>query len=77
MASAERVLEIARKEVGTKEHPPESDRVKYGVWYPANGEPWCAMFVSWVFNKAGVSGYKHKYTPDGAELFREQGRWFR
>jgi peptidoglycan hydrolase-like protein with peptidoglycan-binding domain len=28
---------------------------KYGAWYGINGVAWCAEFVSWVFNKAGLS----------------------
>lgn len=28
---------------------------KYGEWYPNNGQPWCAMFVSWCWNQAGLS----------------------
>ena len=27
---------------------------KYGEWYGMNGEPWCAMFVSWCANQAGL-----------------------
>lgn len=26
---------------------------KFGEWYGMNGQPWCAMFVSWVFHKVG------------------------
>ena len=27
----------------------------YGKWYGLNGQPWCAMFVSWVFDQADES----------------------
>lgn len=26
---------------------------KFGEWYGMNEQPWCAMFVSWVFHKVG------------------------
>lgn len=55
MATAKELLEIARKELGTKESPAGSNRVKYGEWYGLNGQPWCVMFVMWVFEQAGVS----------------------
>lgn len=28
---------------------------KYGAWYGNNGQPWCAMFVSWNWHHAGLS----------------------
>lgn len=77
MATAHQVLAIARDEIGTTESPPDSNRVKYARWYPMNGSPWCAMFVSWVLDQAGITAYKHAYTPTGAERFRQQDRWFR
>ena len=55
MATADNLLEIARKELGTKESPAGSNQVKYGAWYGLNGQPWCVMFVMWVFDRAEVS----------------------
>lgn len=57
--TAERVLTIARAELGTKESPANSNRVKYNTWY-YGGEvsgvayPWCMVFVQWVLHQAGV-----------------------
>jgi peptidoglycan hydrolase-like protein with peptidoglycan-binding domain len=51
----EKVIAAARAEIGTKENPPNSNKNKYGEWYGLNGYAWCAMFVSWCFNKAGVA----------------------
>jgi uncharacterized protein YfaT (DUF1175 family) len=48
--NAERVIEIAKGEVRTVEEP--INKTKYGKWYGLNGQPWCAIFVSWVFNQA-------------------------
>lgn len=51
MAKRSDVVKIAKKEldIGVSGRPN-----KYTKWYGSNGE-WCAMFVSYVFNKAGVS----------------------
>jgi hypothetical protein len=48
----DRIIATALKEQGYKEQP--INKTKYGQWYGLDGEPWCAMFVSWVFaqNKA-------------------------
>src|SRR3712207_8950822 len=29
-------------------------RSKYGAWYGLDGNSWCAMFVSWCANEAGI-----------------------
>lgn len=59
MATAEKVLDIARKELGTKEFPANSNTVKYNAWYygrevAGNAYPWCMAFVQWVFAQAGA-----------------------
>ncbi len=48
----ERALAEAMKWIGTKENPPHSNKVIFSDWYGLRG-PWCAMFVSWCFSKAG------------------------
>lgn len=53
MTTAAQVISIARAEVGYKEQPPTSNHTKYGAWYGLDGHPWCAMFCSWVFDRAG------------------------
>lgn len=53
MATAEKVLDAARGELGVKESPAGSNRTKYGKWYGFDGQPWCMMFVQWCFAQAG------------------------
>ena len=61
MNNADKVLGIAQRELGVKEDPPESNRVKYNTWFygrevrdTANTKyPWCMAFVQWVFAQAG------------------------
>ncbi len=57
--TAEKVLAIARGELGTKESPANSNRVKYNTWYYGRevsgaAYPWCMAFVQWLFAQAGV-----------------------
>lgn len=54
MGTANELLKIAAGEIGYKESPANSNKTKYGEWYGLNGQPWCMMFVQWVFNQAGV-----------------------
>ena len=58
MATAEKILEIARSQIGTRESPANSDNVKYNTAYygrEVSGKyPWCAVFVWWVFREAGL-----------------------
>lgn len=46
-------LEIALKEVGYKEHPAGTNKTKYGKFIGMDGVPWCGIFVSWCYAKAG------------------------
>ena len=52
--TAEIIINIARTQLGYKENPPGSNRTKYGEWYGLDGQPWCMMFVQWVFHAAGA-----------------------
>lgn len=48
------VIAKAGAQLNIKENPAGSNRNPYGEWYGMNGVPWCAIFVSWVFDKAGI-----------------------
>lgn len=71
--TAQRLLELARAEIGVKESPAGSDNVKYNTAYygrPVSGGsyPWCAVFVWWLFREAGApelyyGGGKTAYCP--------------
>ena len=57
----ERMLELARAEIGTKEFPPGSNNVKYNTAYygrevSGNNFAWCAVFIWWLFEQAGIAG---------------------
>lgn len=60
MKIADKILEVAKTQIGVKEYPPNSNNVKYNTAYygravSGNAYPWCAVFVWWVFRTAGVS----------------------
>jgi hypothetical protein len=48
----ETALGIAIEELGYHESPSGSNLNKYGDWYGTNGQPWCAMFVTWAIVNA-------------------------
>lgn len=53
--SLERVIELARRELGNTENPPGSNNTKYGAAYGLQGQPWCCLFLWWIFREAGES----------------------
>lgn len=80
MTSVARILNRAKQEIGYRESG--INRTKFGAWYGSgmNGQPWCAMFVSWVFYHEGLplaftTSKGFSYTPSGAAKFKQQGRW--
>ena len=52
--TAKQIIDIAKKEIGVKEAPPNSNNVKYNTWFygkevSGSSYPWCATFISWLF----------------------------
>lgn len=56
------------------------NHTEFGRWYGMQ-DMWCAMFVSWCANTAGISENvipHHSYTPNGLNWFIKRGRaWSR
>jgi cell wall-associated NlpC family hydrolase len=46
------VLDRAKFEIGYTEK--NDNETKYGAWYGVNKQPWCAIFVSWCYDKTGL-----------------------
>lgn len=79
MSSAAKVLQTAIAEIGIKENPSGSNKVKYNTEYygsavSGSGYAWCAVFVWWVFKHAGCSelfygGKKSAYCPTIADYY--------
>ncbi len=75
MATAEKILEAARAELGVKESPANSNRVKYNTWYygqEVSGPtyPWCMVFVQWCFAQVGAAGLLPARTASCGALMR-------
>jgi uncharacterized Zn-binding protein involved in type VI secretion len=75
--TADAVIALAMTQRGTTESPPGSNLVEYGAWYGDNGQPWCAMFVSWCFAHVGMPLIRYAYCPYGADDFQSGsfGTW--
>ena len=58
------LIEIAKAEIGYTETG--NNDTKYGDWYELNNQAWCAMFVSWCYDKAGL----------GAKVSAQSGKGF-
>jgi peptidoglycan hydrolase-like protein with peptidoglycan-binding domain len=64
--SRQSIVETAASQNGIKESPVNTNKTKYGKWYGLDGEKWCCIFVSWVYDQAGhhlekidnVNGYQ-------------------
>lgn len=59
MGTISDVLHIAESQIGTKESPPNSNRVKYNTWYYGEevsgiNYAWCMVFCQWVYATADV-----------------------
>ena len=80
------IVAVAKSQVGYTEGNKSSqlsgttggsgDYTEYGYWYGTQ-DMWCAMFVSWCANQAGVSTSvvpKHSYTVTGLNKFIDWGR---
>lgn len=57
-ATALKVLQIAKDQLGIRESPSGSNNVKYNTWFyghAVRGDryAWCATFLDWIFEKAG------------------------
>lgn len=82
--TSEDVLTVARQEIGYSRFTDPETGSKYGRWYAAltkspyfaaNGVPYCAMFVSWVFAQAGATaaGLPGAYCPTMLQTAKAKG----
>jgi hypothetical protein len=46
------IVEVAKKYIGVKENPPDSNKTIFGEWAKLNGLPWCGLFVSKCYEEA-------------------------
>lgn len=54
MAPIEKLIKIAKGELGYTEHPKDSNITKYGQVYGIQSY-WCVIFLWWLFREAGLA----------------------
>ena len=79
------IIALAKKEVGTKEYPKNSNQVKYNTAYyervvSGSSYPWCCAFIWWLFREAGASdlfygGKKTAYCPTLMSYYKKNGQF--
>ena len=79
MATAEKLLELARGELGVTEFPRGSNKVKYNTEYGGAPKAWCCVFLWWLFREAGASmiffnGAKTAYAPALLTYHKKMGQ---
>ena len=68
------VVDIAQSQLGYKEGP--NNDSMYGKWFGANNQPWCAMYVSWCFDQAGMTSRVAAQTKKGFASCDAGLKWF-
>ena len=81
----DKLIKTAAGEIGTKEFPHGSNKVKYNTEYygravSGSAYPWCCAFIWWVFRECGLStlffgGDKTAYCPAVESYYRARGCW--
>lgn len=72
MGQREDFVNAALAEVGTKENPANSNKVKYNN---NNGQFWCGYFVMWCAKQVKLTIPDCVYTPAGVNGFQGKGLW--
>lgn len=72
MSQREDFIKVATAEIGTKEEPANSNKVKYN---DRNGQFWCGYFVMWCAKQVKLSIPNCIYTPAGLAAFQGKGLW--
>jgi hypothetical protein len=66
LTRGQKAIKEAVTQLGETEHPPNSNKSKFSLWYKLIG-PWCAMFVTWVYvwigSKVFKRGLQYAYCP--------------
>ena len=74
----DRILKLARSQLGTVEYPPNSNKVKYNEAFGWGDIHWCLVFIWWLFRELGIlhlffDGEKCAYVPAFQDWARKNG----
>ncbi len=86
MATANELISLAASQIGVKESPSGSNKVKYWDYYKQhcgknyNGSPWCAAFVTWCMSEVGAWKFtsdegRFRYCPSLVSWAKSNGQW--
>ena len=70
----QQIVDIANSQIDYAEVGNNS--TMYGKWYGLDKQPWCAIFVSWCFNQAGLGKSVAAQTPKGFASCDAGLKWF-
>ena len=86
MATANDIIKKAVSQIGVKENPSGSNKVKYNTEYygravVGSAYPWCCAFVWWIFKECGASnlfydGEKTAYCPTVETYYKRNKQWY-
>jgi cell wall-associated NlpC family hydrolase len=68
------VVDIAKSQLNYRETG-NNDTI-YGKWFGLNNQPWCAMFVSWCYDQAGLVSKVAAQTKKGFASCDAGLKWF-
>lgn len=79
MATRQAFIDKARSQIGVKESPMNSNKVKYNTWFygKPTSAPWCMNFVDWCADQVGILDQIMKTASCGqqASYAQKTGRW--
>ena len=85
MTDLEKILELARTQIGVSEQPKGSNNVIYNTDYYGGAVqganfPWCCVFIWWLFWKSNLSslfcgGQKTAWCPFVVQYAKQHGQW--
>lgn len=85
MSNLQKIIDIAKAQVGVSEQPPGSNNVIYNTDYyggvvQGTNFPWCCSFIWWLFHQTGLSalfcgGQKTAFCPFVVQYAREHRQW--
>ena len=68
------VVDVAKSQLNYRETG-NNDTI-YGKWFGLNNQPWCAMFVSWCYDQAGLVSKVAAQTKKGFASCDAGLKWF-
>ena len=82
----DKIINYAISQIGTKESPAGSNKVKYNTWYygkevSGSAYPWCAVFICYLFShckleKLFCGGSKVAYCPSIENYYKSKNRYY-